>query len=549
MLKKIILYEFFIFWQLSQVLDVYCDTQSEDFKKYMIDSLNHIRVQNGWASIYQSEIKLEHLIINTETVTSEIIDESNFIQKLYYITLLLNCEYTNVMQTFNVMLGLVLNKCEVKYLINKQYDQLGYCTRQIVYIVKYSTDMFKKLQTAAKYLDKIDLRIIDLPIFNIKTVDNEINYFYIYAKDLKYSLNSSIVNSFESIKYFNKKAELMISNLYNKRKVCGTEHKSSILADLLMKYNIDQMEKLIEDSDDYINIINKDLKLYFSEIIENCYLKLGFEQLQGTYSFKYIHSKTKIYGVFDGIVLCNHFISHPGWMSLEHIFVKTEYTNEKSLYFKDIICTVDKDNYYFVRSCLSLILRCRYIEIVRNFSIMLGHIVNVCKYENKMNCAVKLYETLMTSDDMFKKMLVALTTLRHYRKDNKSRRQELLLEKVVEIFIDFLNNVRKKYFSPLLFINNGFYEAQSFLKEVADIQSSDLQKKLKEVIQYNMNYCTIIKCESDISLITTFEQLIKTNTLTESSNIYNSLCDYLDLFFQNVLINDYVNLGFDNLPQ
>ncbi|XP_050547153.1 uncharacterized protein LOC126908874 [Daktulosphaira vitifoliae] len=552
MSKKIIFYEFFLFWQLSQVLGVYYDTQCEDFKKYVINSLNHIRIQNGWDSIQQSEIKLEYLTINTETVTSQIIDESNFIQKLYYLTYLLNCEFTNTMQTFNVMLGLVLNKCEVKYLINKQYDQLGYCTRLIIYIFNFSINMFNEMLKVLKYLDKVDLRIIDSAMVTIKTVDSEINYFHTYAIELSnislFELPSTFnwVNTFENIKHFNKKAELIISNLYKNRKVCGTEHESSILDKLLMKYNIDQMEKLVEDSNEFINDIFKDLELYFTGIIENCYSKLGFEHLESTNTFVYIHSKRRIYGYNEGIVLCNHFISQTGWMSWKHISVKTEFTNGKSLYFKDIISTVDKENYYFVRTYLSLILRCRYIEIFHNFNIMLGHIVNVCKYENKINCAVKLYETLMTSDGMFKKMLVALITLKHYTKDKKCRHRELLLEKMIEFFIDYLNDVRKKYVSLLLFTKDRLYEASMFLEEVSHIQSLDLQIKLKHVIKFNLKYCNINKCDSDIDL-TTFECSIKNNTLTEYSTTYQTMCNYLESFVLKVVKNDYEYLGFNNL--
>ncbi|XP_050519781.1 uncharacterized protein LOC126893523 [Daktulosphaira vitifoliae] len=554
MSKKNILYVFFLFWQLSQVLDIYCDPQSEDFKKYVINSLNHIRVQNGWYSIQQTEIKLENLTINIESITGEIIDDNNFIQKLYFIICLLNCEYTNTMQTFNVMLSFIINKCEINILKNQNSGYI-YCTKIIVYIFNFSINMFKKMLKAAKYLDKIDLRIIDSPILNIKTVDNEINYLYTHALELsKFSTfhapnNFNWVETFESIKDFNKKTELMISNLYKHRKVCGTEHESSILINLLMKYNIDQMEKLVEDSKDYINNIYKDLELYIFRIIDNCYSKLGFEQLKDTNTFKHSYFKSRRYGENEGIALCKHFISHAtGWMSWKHIAVKTEFTNEKSLYFKDIEQMVDKKNYYFVRSYLALILRCRYIEIFHNFNIMLGHIVYACKYENKINCAVKLYETLMASDDMFKKMLIALITLRHYTKDKKYQRQELLIERAIEFFMDYLNDVRKKYFSPLLFTNDGFFEALTFLENVAKVQSKDLQTKLNHVIEFNMKYCIINKCESDIDLITTFELLLQTNTLTEYSTIYQSLCDILESFILKVVKNDYEDLGFNNLP-
>ncbi|XP_050547387.1 uncharacterized protein LOC126909062 [Daktulosphaira vitifoliae] len=549
MSKKIILYEFFILWQLSQVLDVYCDPQCENFKKYVIDSLNHIRVQNGWNSIQQTEIKREHLIINTKSFTSDIIDENNFIQKLYFITCLLNCEYYNTMKIFSVMLRFVLNKCEIN-IFNNQNSQLKYCTRLIINIFNRSINMFKEMLKAAKYLDKIDLRIINSPILNIKTIDSEINYFYTYAIKLSnislldLSSTDSWVHTFKSINDFYETAKLAISNLYKNRKVCGTEDKSSILSKI---YYNDKMVKLEEDSNDYINDIYKDLELYFSGRIENCYSKLGFEKLEGTYTFKYIHSERKIYGHNEGIDLCNHYISQPGWKSLQHIAVKTEFTNGKSLNFKDIICSVDKKNYYFVRSCLALILRCRYIEILRNFNIMLGHIVNVCKYENKINCAVKLYETLMTSDDMFQILSVALTTLRDYNKDKKYRDQEKLIEEVVEYFIDYLNDVRKKYFSPSLFTNNGLYEAQTFLVDVAHVQSLDLQAKLKDIIQFSTTYCKISKCESDIDIITTFKRLIQTNDLTVYSTNYHSMCDYLKSFVLNVMKNDYEYLGFNKL--
>ncbi|XP_050547114.1 uncharacterized protein LOC126908845 isoform X2 [Daktulosphaira vitifoliae] len=550
MFKKIILYEFFLYWQLSQIINVYCDSQSKNFKKYLINSLNHIRVQNGWDSIQQTEIKLENFTINTKSVTSEIIDETNFIQKLYFITCLLNCEFTNILQTFNAMLGLILNKCKVNVL-KYQCVELKYCTKLLFNIYNCSINMFKKMLKTAKYLDKIDLRIIDSPILNIKTVDSEINYFYKYILELSndsfvnFSTIDKWVSTFENIKNFNKKVELVISNLYNIRKVCGTEHKSSILTDLLMKYNIDQMDQLVENSYDYINNIHKDLELYILDRTENCYSKLGFEQLNGTNTFKYIYFKSKKYNNNEGIYLCNHLLSHSGWMSWKHIAVETEYTKGTSLYFKDILQIVDMNNYDFMQSYLALILRCRYIEIFNNFNIMLGHIINVCNYENKINCAVRLYETLMPSDDMFKKMLFALITMRHYTIDKQYMREELLIEKLVEIFIEFLNDVRKKYFSTLLFINGGLYEAQSFLEDLAQVHTSVLQRKFYDVNQYNMKYCKIIEYEIDI--ITTFEQLIKTNTLTECSTLH-VMCDYMESFFLNVVKNDYEYLGFNDLP-
>ncbi|XP_050533958.1 uncharacterized protein LOC126901517 isoform X1 [Daktulosphaira vitifoliae] len=550
MFKKIILYEFFLYWQVSQIINVYCDSQSRNFKKYLINSLNHIRVQNGWDSIQQTEIKLDHFSINTISITSEIIDENNFIQKLYFITCLLNCEFTNILQTFNAMLGLILNKCEVTVL-NNQCVELKYCTKLLFNIYNCSVNMFKKMLKTAKYLDKIDLRIIDSPILNIKTVDSEINYFYKYTLELSndsiYNISSidRWVSTFENIKDFNKKAKLVISNLYNIRKVCGTEYKSSILFNLMKKYNIDQKEKLVENSYDYINNIHNDLELYILDRTENCYSKLGFEQLHRTYTFKYIYFKSKNYSNNEGIDLCNHLLSYAGWMSWKHIAVETEFTKGIPLYFKDILQIVDMNNYNFMRSYLALILRCRYIEILRNFNVMLEHIINACKYENKINCAIKLYETLMLSDDMFRKMLFALITLRHYTIDKQYMRQELLIEKLVEIFIEFLNDVRKKYFSTLLFINGGLYEAQSFLEDLAQVHTSVLLRKFYDVNQYNMKYCKIIEYEIDI--ITTFEQLIKTNTLTEYSIFHHFMCDYLESFFLKVVKNDYDYLGFNDL--
>ncbi|XP_050547119.1 uncharacterized protein LOC126908848 [Daktulosphaira vitifoliae] len=412
--------------------------------------------------------------------------------------------------------------------------------------------MFKKMLKTAKYLDNIDLRIIDSTTLNIKTVDSEINYFYTYAFKLcgasLFNLSNidRLVNTFEHIKEFNKKSELITSNLYKNRKVCGTEHKSSILTDLLMKYNIDQMDQLVDESYNYIKHIDKDLELYILGIVENCISKLGFEQLDRTNTFKYIYFKSKKYNNNEGIYLCNHLLSHSGWMSWKHIAVETEYTKGISLYFKDILQIVDMNNYNFMRSYLALILRCRYIEILRNFNVMLEHIINACKYENKINCAIKLYETLMLSNDMFRKMLFALITLRHYTMDNKCRRQELLTERLVEIFIDFLNDVRKKYFSTLLFINDELYEAQSFLEDLAHVHTSVLQRKFYDVNQYNMKYCKIIEYETDI--ITTFEQLIQTNTLTEYSIIHHVMCDYLESFVLKVVKNDYEYLGFNDLP-
>ncbi|XP_050548277.1 uncharacterized protein LOC126909913 [Daktulosphaira vitifoliae] len=313
-----------------------------------------------------------------------------------------------------------------------------------------------------------------------------------------------------------------------------------------MKYNIDQMEKLVEDSNDYINNIYKDLESYIFGITENFYTKLGFQQLEGTNTFKFKFFKPRKYGHMEGIALCNHFISHIGWISWKHIAVENKYTKGKSLYYKDFIKMDDTKNYKFMRTYLALYLRCRYIEIFHNFNIMLRHIINVCKYENKMNCAVKLYETLITSHDMFKKMLIALVNLRHYTIKKKERNSELLVEKVVEFFINYLNDIRKKYFSPFLFTNGGLYEAQTFLKEVAHVYLN-LEMKFKDVIEFNMKYCRINKYESDINLTTTFERLIQMDNLTEYSTTYHSLCDYLKSFFLKVVKNDYEELGFNNL--
>ncbi|XP_050528159.1 uncharacterized protein LOC126898262 [Daktulosphaira vitifoliae] len=448
------------------------------------------------------------------------------------------------------MLGLILNKCKVNVL-KYQCVELKYCIKLLFNIYNCSVNMFKKMLKTAKYLDKIDLRIIDSPILNIKTVDSGINYFYKYTLELSndsyfnFSTIDKWVSTFENIKDFNKKAELVLSNLYNIRKVCGTEHKNSILINLMKKYNIDQMEKLVEDSYDYINDVHKDLELYILDRTENCYSKLGFQQLNGTNTFKYIYFKSKKYSSNGGIDLCNHLLSHSGWMSWKHIAVETEYTKGIQLYFKDILQVVDMNNCDFMQSYLALILRCRYIEIFNNFNVMLGHIINVCNYENKINCAVKLYKTLMTSDDMFKKMLFALLTMRHYTIDKQYMRQELLTEKLVEIFIEFLNDIRKKYFSTLLFINGGLYEAQSFLEDLAQVHTSVLQRKFYDVSQYNMKYCKTIEYETDI--ITTFEQLIKTNTLTECSIFHHFMCDYLESFFLKVVKNDYEYLGFNDL--
>ncbi|XP_050521467.1 uncharacterized protein LOC126894464 isoform X6 [Daktulosphaira vitifoliae] len=553
MIKKYFLFMSINFWYLSEVLTQTSlhEINKENFKSYLIDSLDHICKQSGWKTMEHLQFQQFECAINTSCITKDSVNKDNYLEKMSCITHLLNCQYTIVMENFNVILGVILDKCqEEKY--NNQIDQFGHCLNRILNIVKSSITTFSKILDAARYINQIDLRIINSSLINSKCIENEIQIFYnrvCMIVQLYSNINLYFSDYYEEIIEFHKEAEKIIFNLYKNRKVCGPNHVSNIPTDLVTIFNINQINKSVDNSSDYVNNIYIEVSSYLSQVIENNFLNLGFEQLIGTNLFKFIHCTSNWYPINDGIELFKDLLSHKGWELLKNITVKHKFSNWAIININQLKIPIDKNSYTFIQHCVSHFLSCRYLEILQYFNYMLESINKVCEDEDKNSCATTIFDIMVKSDEMFKNMLFALMTLRYTKVGNKKIKIPTNIELQIEFCRNFFYDMRRKYQTSSSFIGQIMYfEPKDFLDDIK-IFTKDLSTKISYATSIQKRFCEINKNGGLRHFMIEFDNLMKIDINREYTYIHKTMYEFFYVFIEKVNKENFENLGFNKITK
>ncbi|XP_050520632.1 uncharacterized protein LOC126894035 [Daktulosphaira vitifoliae] len=560
MIKNFLLF-MFIIWHLSKALSMSSlqTTISENFKDYIIKSLNHICKQSGWNTIGHIHFQKRGYTINNYCIIKDSVNDNNYLEKLECIINILNCEYTIVMENFNVMLGIVLDKCPAEK-IKSNMEQFDYCINGIFDIFKNLVNIFANFLNAAKYINQIDLRIISLSLNNSKCIESEIQLFCSHLSKVveQYNVNTIEFNTlhysniFEEMMNFHKNVEHIILKLYKIRKVCGSHYESPISTNLLTVYNIEQMDKLVDDSNDYVNNIYNDLSTYLAVISKNHFSSLGFEQLLGTNTFEFIHCIIgNVYNTSNGIKLMKTLISHDYWTFWKHISIKNKLTNFERKHFDELIVPVNLENYKFIRVYTTQILRCRYIEIFEFFNDMLDRIIKFCQFNNKNSCAITIFNIIIKSDEMFKNMLFALKTLRYMVTHKNKRDVVSRIELLIEFFRNFIFDMRRKYQSSSEFTSHEYYEATEFLNDIKIFTQKELSIKIDLTNRYSKAYCEFEGYSDLFGFMISVEKLIKIDTpcILGRINIYQAINEIFSEFMKKINRDNYENLGFNKIEE
>ncbi|XP_050549010.1 uncharacterized protein LOC126910463 [Daktulosphaira vitifoliae] len=552
MFKRHFVFSLCIFGLISQILLLSNGTNNEDFKKYTINVLEYIRLQTGWYSMQKLQITQGTFVLNYKNIVSEVIDESNYIVKLNYIINFINCEYSNVLQIFDVMLSFIINKCQSELEENRQI-QFQYCTERLIDIVKNSTIMFMKLLGATAFLKQFDLRIINKFLINPRVIDNEIELFYNYADKInrpEFFNENSIIDVFEDIKGFHKTiAEPIILQLYKINEVCGSNYKNDIPNVLKTIYDVKNSNEQINDSGEYVNIIYNKLNVLYRKVIDNYYKNLGFGELIGTNSFSYEPQKLNEYSIKYVIKLINTLLSYSGWQSYNNITTRNRFTKGIYVNIQHLICPGKSLNYLSIRLCIPQILRCRYIEIVHTFNVALGAILRVCDKEYENGCAAILFKILEKAELMFNNMLFALVTLRHISNTNtKQRLINTSIDNLVESIIKFICKLRSKYYPGMFVSSQGVIAIKSFFNDIAQEREENINKKIHIARRKHMCFCKMpSELIDEISFMLKIQNQILISNSLDNKNLEKFMCDFLSSFCDEVQINDYEKLGFDSL--
>ncbi|XP_050535275.1 uncharacterized protein LOC126902247 [Daktulosphaira vitifoliae] len=550
MCKKSLTFLLYVLGLISQVSLMSYDKKSADFKMYTINVLNHIRVKTGWYSMSKLQFTQGTFKFDVNNVINEVIDERNYIAKLNYIIHLINCEYSNILQTFDVMLSFIINKCQSEKDKNHQI-QFQYCTMRLVDVIKNSSIMFMKLLGATTFLSQLDLRIIDEFLINPRVIDNEIELFYMYTDDKmnrpEFVNENDIIDVFEDIKKFHKNiVEPTIQKLFEFNKVCGSRYRNVIPMVLMSEYDEKNINEIINDPDDYINLICNDLNNFYSRIVDNYYRDLGFGDLVGTNNFRY-ELRDHSYNMERGIELFNKLLQYPGWQSYQHV---TTNINGLNVSVKDLICFLNISNYSYVRSSIIQTLRCRYIEIGLTFNAILGAIISVCDKEYENEFAAKLYTILEKVNLTLKNMLFALVTLRQTLRSIVKRKRHTTSELLIESIIQLICKLRSKYYPDMFYSSHSSILSKSFFSDITQERKENINDKIKLATKYHLRYCkTPLKVINELAIKLKFHNQIQINNELDNRNFFESLCGFLYTFCNEVQTNDYEKLGFDSLSR
>ncbi|XP_050525966.1 uncharacterized protein LOC126896868 isoform X2 [Daktulosphaira vitifoliae] len=521
---------------------VNCKIKSQEYKKYVIEVLSHMCNQHGWNTmphILVKDSKFEKLTISEAIKEKDI--SSSYIHVLHLLIYSLNCRYAEIIFYYDLLISIIINKCNDE-LTSNNTENFKICIIHLYDAVKDSSNMFDKLFNAMKFMNQIDLRLINKLIKVPTTFVNELKPFVEFTRLKVDQFPQGLLNADEL------KISQEFLSIKNFHDVNAIEPYLRIVYDEEY-FNCLNKSKLLQTE-----IIKKKLQKFYYITIENDFVNCGFMELLEPSNHKLIPPQLEDENLKTDVSFFNTIMQKDGWKLLNHI--KIVY-NDQCLNFDDIKCQVDNNNKHVIKTHLAKLLRCRYIEILYIYTTILSSLIHICRNEKKnnthyfFNCVTQLYHIINKSSDMFNRMLSALLTIRLITKKNKDPKPHLCIEKVVEICIYCIKDILSKYPPKIFFFENqeniNMRNVYALLNEII-IFLNVIKEKLLISNYYVKRFCIIKKKTLEIEdEINNALEINLVDNKKSFGHLIKPICEYFNIFHDHVIRDDCDNLGFSIL--
>ncbi|XP_050546987.1 uncharacterized protein LOC126908718 [Daktulosphaira vitifoliae] len=561
---------FIYFTYIGQVLNNQLKTEKKQYLKFVVTLVNHICVQEGWNSIKHLQLDNAYNNITIEKLFAQKINNENIMTVFNIVVCLLNYRYSEVIRNYVEFITLSIQECE-KYATANLFRDFIDCTLNIEHGVKNSIIMFDKLYQVMTFLSHIDIKNYETPFVLV----DEIYFAYHVTNAMKITDQSFYIDQDgnfipKNATYVLSSIKTFIGRLYYIVK--SNERNNHILDKLPEPINY----QLIFEKQ-YLNLksVNSNLRIidcvlymlnsFYKNTITNDYENLGFREIINPLLYKCDHL---FYGPpcyfvphEKGIVNMNIMIKEGNWKTLKHLYI--EHNNKVLSVNRVLRDQANNINFHLKRQHFTLLLRCRFYNILQNFYSHLSKIFNICNLE-KSNILIRY------SPNRYIKCVSSF----------------FMSIKNIEVFLNYLNTAMNKLKQALIWYENGAFYCISpirnivnnvlhwmtlknlsrtefcnsnNLKIVADNYMDDakymissLQLVMKNGSLVYKKHCfyhenPFLSKKEILEMKKKNEKCINIVTLPNIYINYQEACDELDKLCKDFVNIEYENLGFDKI--
>ncbi|XP_050549073.1 uncharacterized protein LOC126910492 [Daktulosphaira vitifoliae] len=307
----------------------------------------------------------------------------------------------------------------------------------------------------------------------------------------------------------------------------------------------------------FADFVREKLYLYCSETIYDFYEKIGFNQLLYPNIPELMPPQNSNQN--EAIKALNTLFSEGDWKLLNHIRI----TIDDEIITTNRITrdTVDDFNFNMKRKYFTLLIRCRYTEVLKNYDIYMTAIIQTCRNEktisnhNFVHCTLQFIEMVNDSKDMFKYMLLALDKLQASYIWEVMYNSYACLTQTYNFLNKFFSKIENLNFRKNDFINLSFNELEmKVIKLSNDFQKAqqNFTKRINDGRNLFNEYCLIdSEMLNKSQLISSWESIVSStnnnNTLDRPLHLYEYGLEDFMTFFNIAIRSEYNCLGFDKI--
>ncbi|XP_050544387.1 uncharacterized protein LOC126907274 isoform X1 [Daktulosphaira vitifoliae] len=457
----------FIFVFLSQLCFGFLSTvnfknEKREYVTYLTQVVNLIRVQKGWNCLNNFELKLNSSDgIHVEKVLAKKISNTNLLDVLTLIIVLLNNVYIEIIRSFLEFLRIIINKCE-RYSADYLFNKLIVYSELLENSVKKSTILFDKLYKATTFISSLDLKYAFPKIEGNPFVIVDEIYF------IKQFVSSIILTNWSYYKtqrgdLVKTTAVTVLSNITNfanevTRMVFINKLKNNILVNFSYRINIEQIldmeyKTCSNKFSSYNEFILHELDTVYDHIARNGFDEFGFNLLL----FPAINNIPSLVPPLDDpnnpgqrIAAMNILIDEINWDSLTGISIQESYqTISLSRVLRD---PVDNYNFHLKKIYIIVLFRCKILEVLTEYTSYLTVILQLFGEEKKdlefainhvkyVESVYKFFDTVKRTQEFFNNINTAIMNLKKSSIWSQKQADSLLspIEKLINDYFVLLN--------------------------------------------------------------------------------------------------------------
>ncbi|XP_050549004.1 uncharacterized protein LOC126910458 [Daktulosphaira vitifoliae] len=526
---------------------------------YISDQLKKINLEHISVSISKDEI-----ISIEDTLKYKSENNNELLIKYKIIVDLLNYLFSKELQNFTEHLKIILDECDIFFKQNS-FENATYCTVILLNAAKNSNVMFEYLYKAIIFIDYLDIKLVLKNSIHPKTIVEEIYTVKNYTSLMKTPGIYNYVNNAGNIKIEVLLEDYIeINNFINKIVAITDSINNNNVTIINSRKEFNLREKYYGEFtnnkyvNNFVDFVRVKLIHCCSETINTFFLKIGFNQLFNPNIHELSPPQNIGFPQYKITKNLNILFHEGNWNLLNHIRIIID--DELITTNRIIRDTVDDFNFNKKRKYFTLLIRCRYTEVLKKYNIYMSAIIQICRNEktrsnyNFVNCTLQFFEMVNDSKDMFNYMMLALDKLKASYIWEVMYNSYTCLTQTYNLLSNFFSNIENLNFRKNDFINLSLKESETKVnKLLCDFQNARFifTRKLNDR-RNSFSDCCLIDYEilNKSQLINSWVSIVSSannNTHDRPLHLYEYGLEHFMKYFNIAIRSEYDYLGFNKI--